>query len=46
MVNQWQEWADRVGVIAWKDLPGASYKPSPGYRKKSERDFAPDGVKK
>lgn len=32
----WQQWADRVGVMAWEKLPGASYKPTLGYRKKSE----------
>ena len=38
LVTEWQTWADRVGVVPWKSLPGASYKPGPGYRKKSERD--------
>jgi arylsulfatase len=33
----WQRWADRVGVLPWEQLPGASYKPSAGYRKTSER---------
>jgi arylsulfatase len=33
----WQKWADRVGVVPWEQLPGASYKPSAGYRKTSER---------
>jgi arylsulfatase len=32
----WQQWADQVGVVPWEKLPGASYKPGPGYRKKSE----------
>lgn len=32
----WQQWADRVGVVAWEKLPGSSYKPSAGYRRKSE----------
>jgi arylsulfatase A-like enzyme len=32
----WQAWADRVGVVPWERLPGSSYKPKPGYRKKSE----------
>jgi arylsulfatase len=32
----WQQWADQVGVVAWEKLPGASYKPSASYRKKSE----------
>jgi hypothetical protein len=32
----WKQWADKVGVVAWEKLPGASYKPGPGYRKKSE----------
>jgi arylsulfatase len=36
MARTWQRWADRVGVVPWKDLPGGSYKPTPGYRKKSE----------
>ena len=33
---RWQQWANEVGVVAWQDLPGSSYKPSRGYRKKSE----------
>ncbi|HEV8060233.1 MAG TPA: arylsulfatase [Gemmataceae bacterium] len=37
LVAEWQRWADRVGVVSWEKLPGASYKPSIGYRKKSER---------
>ncbi len=32
----WQAWADSVGVIPWEELPGANYKPTTGYRKKSE----------
>jgi len=32
----WQQWADRVGVVPWKQLPGASYKPTANYRRKSE----------
>ncbi|NBV23433.1 MAG: arylsulfatase, partial [Proteobacteria bacterium] len=32
----WQTWADEVGVVPWEQLPGASYKPSASYRKKSE----------
>ena len=32
----WQAWADRVGVVDWATLPGGKYKPTPGYRKKSE----------
>jgi arylsulfatase A-like enzyme len=32
----WQRWADRVGVVPWERLPGASYRPTRGYRKKSE----------
>jgi len=32
----WQAWADQVGVVPWAELPGANYKPSAGYRKKSE----------
>jgi arylsulfatase len=32
----WRRWADRIGVVPWEKLPGASYKPSKGYRKKSE----------
>jgi arylsulfatase A-like enzyme len=35
--TEWQRWADRVGVLPWEQLPGASYKPSAGYRKTSER---------
>jgi arylsulfatase A-like enzyme len=37
LVAEWQKWADRAGVVPWEQLPGASYKPGPGYRKKSER---------
>jgi arylsulfatase len=37
LIAEWQKWADRVGVVPWEQLPGASYKPGPGYRKKSER---------
>ncbi|HEY2838563.1 MAG TPA: sulfatase-like hydrolase/transferase, partial [Pirellulales bacterium] len=36
LTDQWQAWGDKVGVAPWKDLPGANYKPSAGYRKKSE----------
>jgi arylsulfatase len=36
LATAWQQWADRVGVVAWEKLPGASYKPTTGYRKKSE----------
>ncbi|MBI2823598.1 MAG: arylsulfatase [Planctomycetia bacterium] len=36
LAAQWQAWADRVGVVPWEDLPGGNYKPTPGYRKKSE----------
>jgi len=32
----WQTWADRVGVIPWEKLPGSSYRPTAGYRRKSE----------
>jgi len=32
----WQRWADRVGVVPWDQLPGASYKPTASYRRKSE----------
>lgn len=32
----WQAWADRVGVVPWEKLPGSSYRPSAGYRRKSE----------
>ncbi|MBX9792412.1 MAG: arylsulfatase [Pirellulales bacterium] len=32
----WQAWADRVGVVPWEQLPGANYKPTAKYRKKSE----------
>lgn len=32
----WQKWADEVGVIPWEQLPGANYKPTAGYQKKSE----------
>lgn len=36
LANAWQQWADRVGVVPWSELPGSSYRPSAGYRKKSE----------
>ena len=36
LVAAWQSWADKVGVVPWEQLPGASYKPAAGYRKKSE----------
>jgi arylsulfatase len=32
----WQSWADQVGVVPWEQLPGANYKPSAGYSRKSE----------
>jgi len=36
LAAQWQQWADRVGVVPWERLPGGDYKPTKGYRKKSE----------
>ncbi len=36
LAKQWQAWADTVGVVPWEQLQGASYKPTPAYRKKSE----------
>lgn len=36
LAAQWQQWADHVGVVPWDELPGARYKPSHTYRKKSE----------
>lgn len=36
LATKWQQWAMRVGVVPWERLPGANYKPAPGYRKKSE----------
>jgi len=36
LADAWQRWADQAGVVAWEKLPGASYKPSAQYRKKSE----------
>jgi arylsulfatase A-like enzyme len=36
LTTQWQKWADRVGVVDWEKLPGATYRPSKSYRKKSE----------
>ncbi|MBI5801009.1 MAG: arylsulfatase [Verrucomicrobia bacterium] len=32
----WQQWADKVGVVPWEQLPGANYKPNASYRKKGE----------
>ncbi len=37
----WQQWADKVGVVPWEQLPGASYRPSASYRKKGEPVAAP-----
>jgi arylsulfatase len=34
--NEWTRWAGRVGVVDWEKLPGSRYKPTKGYRKKSE----------
>ena len=36
LADRWQAWADRVGVVPWERLPGSSYKPAKGYRRKSE----------
>jgi arylsulfatase len=36
LADRWQKWADRAGVVPWEKLPGSSYQPSAGYRKKSE----------
>jgi len=36
LAAHWQKWAEQVGVVPWERLPGASYKPSPSYRRKSE----------
>jgi arylsulfatase A-like enzyme len=36
LADAWQSWADKVGVVPWEQLPGSNYKPSAGYRKKSE----------
>lgn len=32
----WQTWADQVGVVPWEKLPGSNYRPTAGYRRKSE----------
>ena len=37
LADEWQRWAEGTGVVPWEQLPGASYSPSAGYRKKSER---------
>ncbi|MEW6303392.1 MAG: arylsulfatase [Verrucomicrobiota bacterium] len=37
LASLWQQWADRIGVVPWEQLPPSKYKPSAGYRKKSER---------
>jgi arylsulfatase A-like enzyme len=34
--SEWNRWAERVGVVDWEKLPGSRYKPTKGYRKKSE----------
>ena len=39
LLAAWQRWADRVAVAPWSELPGSSYKPSAGYRRKSEREY-------
>ncbi|MGE3317266.1 MAG: sulfatase/phosphatase domain-containing protein, partial [Planctomycetaceae bacterium] len=36
LAGEYQRWADRVGVVDWAKLPGANYKPTAGYRRKSE----------
>lgn len=36
LAAEWQAWADRVGVVPWSELPGSGYRPTAGYRKKSE----------
>lgn len=36
LATAWQSWADKVGLVPWEELPGANYKPSKEYRKKSE----------
>jgi arylsulfatase A-like enzyme len=34
MAAKWQAWADRIGVLPWKDLPASDYQPTREYRKK------------
>ncbi len=36
LAERWQKWAGQVGVVPWEELPGAAYKPTRLYRKKSE----------
>lgn len=36
LAQQWERWADQVGVLPWEKLPGGTYRPTAGYRKKSE----------
>jgi arylsulfatase len=36
LATLWQSWAERAGVVPWESLPGASYRPSTTYRRKSE----------
>lgn len=36
MSQEWQRWADHVGVVPWNELPTGTYHPSQIYRKKSE----------
>lgn len=36
MAATWQTWADKVGVLPWVQLPGASYRPSLTYQKRGE----------
>jgi arylsulfatase A-like enzyme len=36
LAARYQQWADEVGVVPWEQLPGANYKPTKGYQKKSE----------
>jgi arylsulfatase len=36
LAERWQQWANQVGVVPWQELPGADYRPTRSYRKKSE----------
>lgn len=36
LAAQWQQWADRMRVVRWEELPGGNYEASAGYAKKSE----------
>jgi arylsulfatase len=36
LLDAWERWSKDVGVAPWEKLPGAQYRPTPQYRKRSE----------